>query len=705
MKKESTNVSENKKKKFEDELERIKKQIIKSPFEAQTALLDLLNQKQNIHEKIQIQVYLGSALLAQSKSSEAYKYYYEVLQEAAINQSFQEEKADALEGLGNCCIYLGNLEDGINFCKKSLDIYQKLSLKEKRAKATNTLASLYFSKGNLDLALDFYKKTLNLTENKETLMYMMALGNISVINLLRGEMEKAVKYSRESLKKARSLNFNRGICITQNNLADALRVMGEYSDSIKNLEEALALAKSIKDERIIASINTGFANLWIELGEFKKAYKKLEISLKIYEKINDPIGHILALHGLASYWLVQGQLQKAEDILEKTLQLIDESGVCESEIEILTLLVEVYESIDKIDEAYKILMKADRLSRERNSQIGHAQVLIQRGRISLNKLDFNEAEMSLNEALWHAKKIKHIILQFTGKMLLAENFLVKYLHDTSQKKNYKKAALFIGEAMELTKAKKLIPNYINALIVRGLLYSSQGNQDEAEKTLTEAMHLAKSHDMIIKAQKVQERLLIITTKQSSISAKNQLKNIALYIALEELNAATSSYIQSTITERDLRDTFFVVYKIDEKIGPTIHEVENVDMNNKEMRKKIIFLGSLYSISLGQGHSYHEGIFGPLPFGQKNLRSIIYTLMIDDPSQTNNRSKKKSYVLLCLVFKKKIVPLFFDQQKMANIFEQILLKITSIEEINKKFLNVLRNKIISEFVPLHISQRN
>ena len=383
--------------------------------------------------------------------------------------------------------------------------------------------------------------------------------------------------------------------------------------------------------------------------------------------------------------------------MKDALKLIDKSGTSESKIEVLTLLTEIYEGMSQTEEAYKYLKQADQLSRERNSEIGHAQVLIQRGRICLNKLDFNEAEMSLNEALWHSEKIKHSVLQFTCKMLLAQTFLVKYLQNSEDFQSYNEAISFISEAMDLSKEKKLIPNYINALIIRGLLHSSQDEQGNAEETLNEAMLLAQKHEMSIKYRDVQEKIMVISAKKTSNSPKSQLNKIVLSYALEELKSTTASYIESAISEDELANTFFVSFKIDENLGPVILEKENVKLNDLAWNTNILMIGSLYSITLGQGLAYHEGLFGPLPFGDKKLRSLIYTLIIDDPSQIQKRTHQQSYVLLCLVFTKNLVPFFYDRQKINDIFEKQTSTLKTISDIDENFLEFLRKKILSDIM--------
>ncbi len=678
------------------ELEKARELVISDPHLGEITLRELLQRDHNILEDLQIKISLAYALFSQTKNNESLKIYEEVFQKATEHQ-FREEIADALLGKGICFIYSSNIDDGISNCIQAIEIFKNLSLFEKEAKANNALGNLYFAKGNFDRSLECYKNTMTLTNNKETIMYTMALGNSALIYLLRGEMEKTAKFSRLSIKKAKKLNFHRGICAFKSNIADALRAMGEYTKGFKHLEEGLELAKKLNYIADIASMSISYANYWIDLGELKKAYQMLQTAFDIYEDFYEPQGHILAFQTLATYWLIQGQFQKAKKSVKEALELVDKSGTSESKIEILTLLTEIYEGMNHTDEAYKFLKQADHLSRERNSEIGHAQVLIQRGRICLNKLDFNEAEMSLSEALWHSEKIKHVVLQFTCKMLLAQTFLIKYLQNSTDLHSYNNAIFFISEAMDLAKEKKLIPNYINALIIRGLLHSSQDEQEKAEKTLTEAIQLAQTHEMNIKSRDVQEKLLVISAKKSSNSPKSQLNKIVLSYALEELKSTTASYIESAISEEDLANTFFVSFKIDENLGPVILEKENVKSNNLAWNKNILMIGSLYSITLGQGLHYHEGLFGPLPFGDKKLRSIIYTLIIDDPSQIQKRTHQQSYVLLCLVFTKNLGPFFYDRQKVEDIFENQTSTLKTIADIDESFLEFLRKKILSEIM--------
>ncbi|MFX0095971.1 MAG: tetratricopeptide repeat protein, partial [Candidatus Hodarchaeota archaeon] len=468
---------------------------------------------------------------------------------------------------------------------------------------------------------------------------------------------------------------------------------------IKNYEEALQIAKRAKDKRNIAFISSGLANLLVELGELKKAFRLFKTAFKIQEEFGEPGRRVVVRNQLAHFWLVKGQFQEAKKLLEEALQISKETGVIEYYFESLIQLVEATGGLEQMDEAYKYLKEADKLSRDRKSELDHAHVLLQRGRLNVNKLNFDEAEMLLNEARWFAQKINHFNLQFQAEMLIAQNFLARYQQDTTQNQYYGQAFAHIAEAMKLANEKKLVPNYIKALTVQGTLYSLQGETKKAEQSLSEAIRLANKRGMTFQARSAKEQLLVASSPQLEHlngASKGQLKQVFMDLAMEELKRATATYVESTISEKDIAQTFLISFKVGQT-GPMIHIGENIDLSEPERMGEVMHIGALYAMSLGQGQEYHEGLFGPLPFGQSNLRAIIYTRQMSDSTQTEKRSRGLSYMLFSLVFLQKMVPFFYDHQKLEQLFETETNKIDDVMRITPEFLTDLRKRIFSEFM--------
>ncbi len=127
------------------------------------------------------------------------------------------------------------------------------------------------------------------------------------------------------------------------------------------------------------------------------------------------------------------------------------------------------------------------------------------------------------------------------------------------------------------------------------------------------------------------------------------------------------------------------------------ETFNIDAENPSFGTQIILSGALYTSTLGQGQTYHQGLFGPFPFGKQNLRSLVYSKLINDPSQ--KRNKGTIFVLVCFVFKKNIVPLFYDRIKIEIIFKNWLKKNTHINDLNQTSIENIYNLINSELTSI------
>ncbi|MFX1538853.1 MAG: tetratricopeptide repeat protein [Promethearchaeota archaeon] len=541
---------------FEMELTKARELIITAPVEAEKLLRKLLRWKISVKNELETKIELAYSLWAQGKNKESQQMYEEVY-ERASELELEEEKADALEGLAGVDIDLGELKRGTDRCHQAIKIFQKLKNKEKEAKTSNTLAIIHFTKGELEEALKWFKKTRRLAKDTQSLTIAHVLSNMGLIHHARGEFEKAAKYYAESVELSRSLKSARGICITQNNLGDALQQMGEYVEAHKNYEQALQLARDTKDKKNIALLSQSLANLLVDLGELKKAYPLFKTAVKIYDDVGEATGRIRAYIGLAYYWLIKGQLEKAKRILQDALQIIEETGVIESQVEVLVSLAETTVGLNEIDEAYEFLKQANKLAQERASDLDQASVLIQRGRINVNELEFNEAEILLEEARWLAGKINQLNLQFRADMLLAQNFLMRYLQDTTKSHYYEQALSLNTEAMILAKERRLIPNYVDALVIQGLLYSLQGDFENAKSSLSEALKLAKEKGMTVQVQLAKERLSIISGKQLNIASNEHLRSIVMALAMDQLKRATATYVESAISEEDLAESFLV----------------------------------------------------------------------------------------------------------------------------------------------------
>ncbi len=68
-------------------------------------------------------------------------------------------------------------------------------------------------------------------------------------------------------------------------------------------------------------------------------------------------------------------------------------------------------------------------------------------------------------------------------------------------------------------------------------------------------------------------------------------------------------------------------------------------------------GYLYS-AIGQGQQYHQGLFGPVPWGnnEANQAAYVYSILLPDSEVPDPRLNKRNYLLITIVLRREMVHL-------------------------------------------------
>ncbi|MCF2139794.1 MAG: tetratricopeptide repeat protein [Candidatus Lokiarchaeota archaeon] len=681
-----------KKPKIEALITEAEEMISSKPAEAEMKFRNLLQYALNPILWLRIQSGLAYSLWQQSKLREA-EQIYQLLLNRAKDLDEDEFIGDSYIGLARIAINEASLDKSENYCEKALKIYQLKGILEKELTTLNIIGVIYYTKGNAKLAIQTFKKCLQLMPQRPIVLYVNVLNNLGLAYRLQGNIEKAAEFFSSAFEFASKNHFKWVLSIFENNLAETLCLLGDYQKALHHLQYGLEIAKENKDVKGVALLKTTYANYLIQTGQLDFAYQAIISALQLYENLDDPFGEIDSLLVFANYWFIRGHLQKARKKLEKAWDIIQKSGFKESAIEVLIFLAEIYENLGNTDLAYNYIKFANSIAQKRDSDLARAQVLTQRGLIMVNHNQYHEAELILNDAIWLAKKIQHSDLEYKAEMLLARNFLGQYMQDY-RKQDFQRAIELIQDAKIVSKRQKLIPRYIEALIIEGMLLSSSDSHGDAKRVLIQARTLANERGMLIQAQTAHERLLLVTGSGQSEDIKKPFKKIVLSLILDEISRATTTYLESNFSEVDLDETFMAVFTMDPKIGTKILETENINLDDDFWYRQIFQIASLYSISLGQDHLSHNRLFGPLPFGETDLRSIIFTRTF---SETIKNRENQETILFCMVFPKEMMPLFYDRKRVEVFFANQTEQLSSSNQITKSFLKTMHENIIAEII--------
>jgi hypothetical protein len=109
------------------------------------------------------------------------------------------------------------------------------------------------------------------------------------------------------------------------------------------------------------------------------------------------------------------------------------------------------------------------------------------------------------------------------------------------------------------------------------------------------------------------------------------------------------------------------------------------------------LGLFYFTAIGQGGDYHQGLYGPLPVpNDKEHVSFVFSALVADEAQLDVRAEGQSYVLVCLLCQKTLVPKFIDRPLIEAAFGDLFATLEDISDINlnrESFVNNLKLSLI------------
>ena len=322
--------------------------IVSDTSQAESIFLKILKMDLDGPTRVQAQIGLAKVYSAQTKLVEANEIYLKCLPKTHKYQ-LAEARADCLYGLSAIATHLGKIDQAVEHCIQAQEIYHALELDDKVIRGFNQLAIISYARGDLDQALVYLKKVASQVSDKKTEQSAGILSNIALIYLDRGDLELALEYFTTSYKRAKELNLERVIPLSQLNMGETLHYLGKFTEARQHLEECYIRSQENENARNFISASTIFAKHLIDLGELTKAHEILTLAVNhrdLARYVNDKIE---ILQVLAKYWFCIGDFQPAVDLLTDALQAIDESKLARSKVSVLILLVEAHEALKNVE--------------------------------------------------------------------------------------------------------------------------------------------------------------------------------------------------------------------------------------------------------------------------------------------------------------------------------------------------------------------
>ncbi|MHA2298824.1 MAG: hypothetical protein ACXADA_22545 [Candidatus Hodarchaeales archaeon] len=122
------------------------------------------------------------------------------------------------------------------------------------------------------------------------------------------------------------------------------------------------------------------------------------------------------------------------------------------------------------------------------------------------------------------------------------------------------------------------------------------------------------------------------------------------------------------------------------LGPVIHDHDIHFIQSDE--NDLTGLATYYSIALGQGQHYNQGLFGPLPFLATDYHSLVYAILVNDTEQSDERFKGQNYILLCFLYHKKLERIVNKcREEIEEIFELYFSSNNDLSQVEHDLENI------------------
>ena len=153
---------------------------------------------------------------------------------------------------------------------QALSIFQAVEEKKYSAYVYNSLGIIEGRQANYDQALEFFLRAYDMKLAAD-LPYDEELSNISIVYRLMDQLDKALEFSRKSLKIVEGLGDSLGLSETCVSIGNIFNSMAEPDSSIKYYDRSYAIAKKMKHPNQMASAIVNKADVLNQLNQPNRA--------------------------------------------------------------------------------------------------------------------------------------------------------------------------------------------------------------------------------------------------------------------------------------------------------------------------------------------------------------------------------------------------------------------------------------------------
>ncbi|MBS1494158.1 MAG: tetratricopeptide repeat-containing sensor histidine kinase [Bacteroidetes bacterium] len=280
--------------------------------------------------------------------------------------NFERGIADASYAIGNNYDKLETPEKAVEYCSAALPVYVKLNEGKREAYCCLILSKAYADIGDTSKQAEFLFRGLEKSIAVKDLLLQHKFYNnaANYYQNILNDLNKAIEFVKISSEIASEINDNYGVCVTNCNLGNMYAITGEYDKALAHLK----IAEDVNADGLNNEILSCYIIMFIGTVYWKQ--KKFDIALECFERVVNlaiknnnwgVYGECVTAMGETYHFL--GRTNDAIRLYKSAVEILREKGMFRLLITVYSNFSELYEKLEKYDEAlhYHELFRSTRI--------------------------------------------------------------------------------------------------------------------------------------------------------------------------------------------------------------------------------------------------------------------------------------------------------------------------------------------------------
>jgi len=353
------------------------------------------------------------------------------LTERALENAQGEDRQleiQALNSMALICVALGQLQEALTFCEKTVPMTREIGDRVGEAFALSSMAVVFQRTGHPQEALAKCEQALSIVhEIKSRENRGIILSSMAQVYMGTGKLQQSLDLYEQALAILREVGNRLAEAGTLDDMAWVYQRKGQPQRALDLYEQALPVFRELGDQKNEANTLGNMAVLQGDTGQPQQALKLFEQALSLKREVGDRAGEATTLDTMAKVYQDTGQPQQALKLYEQALSLTREVGERPKEATTLNNMAEVYRTAGQPQRALASYEQALSILRDAEDQAGEAATL---NNIALVYQTFGQVQQAL-EYSEQALSISRATGERGNEAIALDNMGVVY-HNTGQ---------------------------------------------------------------------------------------------------------------------------------------------------------------------------------------------------------------------------------------------------------------------------------